>query len=65
MAVPEQHAFFDSKSVKLQGYQSVHLGSTSDCELVSPTLLQIKVTAGAMERQKQDNPEEGMGLHVI
>ena len=65
MSVPEQHAFFDSKSVELQGYQCVHFRSTSDCESVSPSLLQIEVAAGAMERQKQDNHIEGNGLHVI
>lgn len=40
MAVPEQHAFFDSESVKLQGYQPVHLQSTSDCESISTAMVQ-------------------------
>ena len=33
-----------TKSVKLQGYQSVPLGNTSDCESISPALVQKKVT---------------------
>lgn len=55
---------YNTKSFKLQRYQSVHLGSTSDYESVSPALLQIKVPTGAMERQNQDNHKEGMVLHV-
>lgn len=42
-------------TVTLQGYQAVHLGITSDRESISPALVQVKVTTGVMERQKQGN----------
>ena len=42
-------------SFKLQGYQSVQLGSISNCESMSTILVQIKVKTGALERQQQDN----------
>ena len=42
-------------SFKLQGYQSVQLGSISNYESISPVLVQMKVTTGALERQQQDN----------
>ena len=53
---------YNSKSVKFQGYQCIHLGRTSDNESLSPPLVQIKVTTVAMERQKQDNPQKGNGF---
>lgn len=42
-------------TVTLQGYQAVHLGITIDRESISPALVQVKVTTGVMERQKQGN----------
>ena len=53
---------YNTKSVKLQGYQSIHLQSTSVWESVSSALVQIKVTTGEMERQKHDNPQEESGF---
>ena len=49
-------------SQSLQVYQSFHLGSTRDCELISPALVQIKVTTGATDRQKQDDSQNGDGF---
>ena len=54
--------YYNTKAVKLQGYHSVHSGSTSDCESVSLALVQMKVTTGAMEGQKQDNPQKENGF---
>ena len=42
-------------TVTLQAYQAFHLGITSDSESISPALVQVKVTAGVKERQKQGN----------
>ena len=49
----------------IQGYQSVHTGSTSDCESISPALVQMKVSTGAMERQSKTTPKKGTVLHVV
>lgn len=48
------------RSVKLQWYQSVHLGALVT-ESISPALVEMKVT-GAMGRQKQNNPPKGHGF---
>ncbi len=46
----------DQGSSELQGYQSVQLGSISECESVSPALVEMKVTTRVLERQQQDKP---------
>lgn len=51
------------ESGECQRYQCVHLGSWSYCESVSSALVQLKVTTGTMERQKQDNPYKGNGYY--
>lgn len=33
-------SYYNTKSVKIQGYQSVNLQSTGDCESISPALVQ-------------------------
>ena len=45
-------SYYNTKSVKLQGYQSAHLGSTGDCESISPALVQMRVITSEMEGQK-------------
>lgn len=50
----------------LQKYPSVHLGSTTDCEPVSPAAsVQMKVTAGARERQKVTTLKTGPGFECV
>lgn len=44
-----------TKSVKLQEYQSLQLGTINNCESSSPALTYMKVTMGALERQQQAN----------
>ena len=55
-----------TKSVKLQGYQSVPFGSTSDCESISADLVQKKVTttdSGAGQgRRKASSQRQGRYL---
>lgn len=49
---------YNTKSVKLLGYQSLQLGSIRECKLVSPASVQMKVIKGSLERQQQDNKRE-------
>lgn len=42
----------NTKAVTFQGYQAVQFRSTNYCESVSPALMRVRVTGGALERQK-------------
>lgn len=55
----------NTNSVKLQGYQSVQLGTVKDRESISPAVVKIKVTTGAPERQQEDNPTKRVLLQVV
>lgn len=52
-------------SVKLQGYQCVHLGRTNDCELAYPVFVQMEVKTGAMESQLKDSPLKAHGFACV
>ena len=58
----EYTLFKKNKETLNRHSQSFHLGSTSDCDSISPALVQIKGTTGAIERQKQDNPPKNEGF---
>ena len=49
---------YNTKSVRLQGYQSVHFGSTGDCKSISHVLVQMKITTGAMETKARHPPKK-------
>ena len=58
-----QWSQYNTKSIKLVGYRSVQLGSVSNCESISPALVQMKATTtGRQESQQQDNPQQGNDL---
>ena len=53
---------YNTKSITLLWYRPVQLVSVSDCESISPALVQMKATTGGQERPQKGNPQKGNGL---